>query len=147
MYWKDKLEYYTIWKTVINRNSMVILFYGLFWANKSSSEVLADGINLNFRVLISNFETTSWIFFWPKFNKFSLYDNVTCEPAHTDGEVYKETQSLKKCICTFLYVYFPFEIFRTVIKSRSNPDDNIDCLGQKLPLESKETSLSNGVDL
>lgn len=47
----------------------------------------------------------------------------------------------------FLHVYFPFKIFRTVIKSRSNLDDYTDYLGQKLRLEMKETSLSNGADL
>lgn len=66
---------------------------------------------------------------------------------HTEGEIYKEIHPLKKCICAFLYVCFPFKIFSTVIKSRPNPDDYIDYLCQKLALETKEISLSNGADL
>lgn len=63
MCWKDKLEYYTTWKTLII--GIVWSFYFLVFSElrEATQTILGDGINSNFGALSSNFQTTSWNFF------------------------------------------------------------------------------------
>lgn len=63
MFWKDKLEYYSVSKRVII--GIIWSFYFVVFSElrEALQTVLGDGINSNFGVLSSNFQNTSWSLF------------------------------------------------------------------------------------